>query len=81
MILENNKAVLKKYIIKHKLSGYVNQSQKTLVPCGDGSETTSCKPLILLGFKLFCDYYSYDKNDDNYVEKSLKKFINVRFAI
>jgi hypothetical protein len=49
--------------------------------CGDSSATTSSKPLILLGFKLFCDYYSYDKNSENYVEKSLKKYINVRFAI
>lgn len=56
-----------------------------LEPCGDGGKTTTqingVEPLKLLSFKLFCNYYTFSKNSDNYLEKDLKSGVEIRIII
>ncbi|VDN47247.1 Site-specific DNA recombinase [Petrocella atlantisensis] len=39
------------------------------------------EPLVLLGFKYYTKYFTFNKRDDDFVEKKMKDYINVRFAI
>lgn len=39
------------------------------------------EPLVLLGFKYYTKYFTFNKRNDDFVEKNMKDYINVRFAI
>ena len=50
----------------------------TYHPCGYGGKITTQKPLILLEFKLFYDFYTFSKNSENYPQKDLKRGVKIK---
>jgi DNA invertase Pin-like site-specific DNA recombinase len=65
----------------HSIDKDIVYSHNATHTCGDRSTTMSSKPLILLVFQQFCDFYSFRKNSENYPEKDLKRGIEIRIAI
>lgn len=47
----------------------------------DYGKTTKHRPLIILAFKVFSDFFTFTKNSENYVEKHLNNGIEIEIAI